>query len=297
MCATTEVMSGNEHIIARAPNHLGDGIMAIPALRALSRISKRFEIQAPSWGPVIYRGIDAQVVGRGPMVDADVAILFPPSFRVAWEARRARRRIGIAADWRRWLLTDVVQPGVHQRDTYRALAVAVGAKVDGVPAFEVDDCASDVDVPKGHIGLNPISKAGAVREWQGYARLAKRLDSPVVFYGGPGEEERVRRHAHDCPMHIGLEFDAFAKALQRCALFVSNDSGAAHFARACGVPTLVIYGSTTSAVTGPAGSHGIEGPDLECRPCYGRTCKHSLECLDVPVDQVLAKIVSVIERG
>ena len=251
-------MPATDHIIARAPNHLGDGLMALPALTALSRLAKRFEIQAPSWGRVIYRDLRAEVVVRGPMGKADVAVLFPPSFRVAWEARHASRRVGIASDWRRFLLTDVVPAGTHQRDTYRALVEAVGANVSGYPQFAATLAKQKIDVPSGHIGLNPVSQAGAVREWQGYGQLAKRLNRPVVFYGGPGEESRVQRQSLQFPTRVGLPFDAFAAALSRCALFVSNDSGAAHFARACGVPTLVIYGSTTASRTGPPGAYAVE---------------------------------------
>jgi heptosyltransferase-2 len=278
-------MAAGTRLVARAPNHLGDGVLALPALIGLSALGE-LEIQAPAWGRDLYRDVSAAVIARGPIDQADVAVLFPPSFRVAWQARRARRRIGVAADLRRWLLTDVVPPCEHRADTYAALAKAAGAVVVGTPTYRVRADDPVADVPVGHIGLNPISPSGAVVEWSGYAELASRLDRPVVFYGGPGEDARVEAVAGDHPRRVGLSLPAFAAALGRCAVFVSNDSGGAHFARACGVPTVVVHGSTTAARTGPHGAIAVEGPDLACRPCYRKTCAYGLECLQIPVERV-----------
>jgi heptosyltransferase II len=283
------------HIIARAPNHLGDGVMALPALSAVSELGARFVIQAPSWGVDLYGGLNATIVKRGPMPEADVALLFPPSFRVAWEARRARRRVGVASDWRRILLTDIVKEGTHQAETYGALAAAVGAKVDGVPRIATWDPPTESGRDAGHIGMNPISKAGAVREWSGFREMAARLETPVVFYGGPGEERQVGLHGEGHEMRVGLALPDFARSLRDCRLFISNDSGAAHFARACGVPTLVIYGSTIPERTGPSGAFAVEGPALDCRPCYGRRCPYTLGCLDIEVEEVLLAANRVLD--
>lgn len=265
--------------------------MALPALSALARLG-RLTIQAPRWGAELYRDIPAERVAAP--VAADVAVLFPPSFRAAWESRRSARRIGVAGDWRRWLLTDVVAPAEHRRDTYAALAAAAGAVIDGPPRYRRRDDDPAPDVPDGHVGLNPLSVSGATVEWSGFRALADRLTAPVVFYAGPGEGERLAAVAGPHPSRAGLSLPAFAAALSRCAVFVSNDSGAAHFARACGVPTIVVHGSTTARRTGPHGAVAIEGPDVPCRPCYRKTCRFGLECLDIPVQRVLAAVHDAI---
>ena len=93
-----------------------------------------------------------------------------------------------------------------------------------------------------------------------------------------------------------MSLPAFAAALRRCAVFVSNDSGAAHFARACGVPTVVVHGSTTARRTGPAGAVPVEGPDLPCRPCYRKSCPFpAIPCLDVSVASVQAAMLIAIQ--
>jgi len=272
--------------------------MALSALRALARVAARITVHAPAWGADLYRDLGAEVVPRGTMDRADVAVLFPPSFRAAWEARRVPRRVGIAADHRAWLLTDVVAPGTHRLDTYAALAAAVGAAVDGPPAFAVRPEDPEVDVPRGHVGLNPVSPSGAPVTWTGFAALSVRLDRPIVWYGGPGEEADVAEVAPPgASRRVGLSLPAFARALTRCAVFVSNDSGAAHFARACGVPVVVVHGSTTAARTGPAGALAVEGPELPCRPCYRKRCRFGLECLEIPVQRVLDAVGAAVEAG
>lgn len=276
-------------IVARAPNHLGDGVMALPAMHALSRLG-HLVISAPRWGPELYRDVAAAVIPRGTLPACDAAVLFSPSFRAAWQARRAKRRIGTPTDHRSWLLTDAVSGGVHQRETYARLAAALGAVATGEPAYAVRPDDPHVDVPPDHVGLNPVSVSGPVREWPGFAALAARLTGPVVVYGGPGEQARVAPLAGGHLTRIGLSLPAFARALTRCRLFVSNDSGAAHFARACGARTLVIYGSTAPEHSGPAGAEAIVGPRPPCAPCRGRWCPHDRECFHVSPEDVLARL-------
>jgi heptosyltransferase II len=278
-------------IVARAPNHLGDGVMTLPAMHALAALDE-LVISAPRWGPELYRDVAATVIPRGPLPPADTAVLFSPSLRAAWQARRARRRIGTPTDHRRWLLTDPVAAGVHQTETYARLAAAAGAVVKGDPQWVPRRDDPDPEVPRDHVGLNPISASGAVREWPGFAALAARLPDPVVVYGGPGEEARVLPLASGRSTRIGLSLAAFGRALQQCRLFVSNDSGAAHFARACGTPTIVLYGSTIPAHSGPIGADAVFGPRPACAPCRGRWCPYDLDCLRIPVDVVLARIAA-----
>lgn len=287
-------------VMARAPNHLGDGVMALPAMHALAEAATSLVIQAPGWGAALYRGVRAEVRPRGPVTDQEieVAVLFPPSFRVAWDARRVPRRVGVAADGRWWLLTDIVGRRRHRIDTYAAIVEAVGARVEGPPRYALRPDDPVVDLPEGHIGLNPVSPSGETVQWGGYTELLEHLDRPVVFYGGPGEEEQVERLAAGRPTCVGLPFPGFASALQRCALFVSNDSGAAHFARACGVPTVVLFGSTVPERTGAHGSIPVQGPPLPCRPCYRKHCalpEPGVPCLEIPVRDVAARIVEALE--
>lgn len=275
-------------VAARAPNHLGDGILARPALHALAQLGP-LTIHAPPWARFIYEDIPARIVPRGQM-EGDVAVLLAPSLRAAWEARRCPRRIGLGTDHRRWLLTDVVACGGHRAQEYQRLAEAAGARVTEAPPWRADGVAPEV--PAGHVGLNPVVTADN-RAWHGWTALADRIARPVVFYGGPGEDAAVARVSGAHRRVVGTTLPVFAAALQRCAVFVSNDSGGAHVARLVGRPTVVVFGSTTSGRTGPPGALGVEGPDLACRPCYRRFCSRpggGAPCLDIPVDAVWARV-------
>lgn len=264
-----------------APNHLGDGVMALPAVRAIASLGPT-EIRGPRWVADLYRDVPRERVA-----DPEVAVLFAPSLRAAWSVRSVPRRVGVPSDHRGWLLTERVEASPRVPDTYRALALRLGARVDGPPVYAARDDDPEVEVPDRHVGLNPISVSGAVRQWSGWEALAERMDAPVVFYGGPGEEVEVAARAGRFPLRVGLSLPAFARALRRCRLFVSNDSGAAHFAAACGVPVVTVHGSTSAHGTGPAGSMAVRGPALACAPCHRATCgRGDHACLDVPVDEV-----------
>lgn len=269
--------------------------MALPALRALSEVGE-LTIHAPGWGADLYRDVPARVVPRGLLAQGDVAVLFAPSLRAALEAWRLPRRVGVASDHRGWLLTDRVAPGRHTSETYARLAEAVGGRVTGTPAYARRGTDGAPEVPNGHVGLVPVS-ASPIREWPGFAALARRLETPVVVYGGPGEEERVHRASGGRRTVVGLDLPSFAAALSRCVLLVANDSGAAHFARACGVPVLVVYGPTEPERSGPPGAAAMRGPPLWCAPCYAQRCRNReapRACLDIPVATVHAAIAEAL---
>lgn len=276
-------------VAARAPNHLGDGVVALPAMHALARLGE-LTIHGPGWAPIVYRDVDARFLPPGRMRGADLAVLFAPSLRAALEAAAVPRRIGTATDRRGWLLTDRVSPGRHTADTYAALAAAAGARAEGLPRWTPRPGDPEVDVPDGHVGLNPITAGGPMRQWPGFAALAARIERPVVVYGGPGEQAKVDAVCSGRTTAVGWSLPAFASALRRCALLVSNDSGAAHFARAVGAPTLVVYGPTDPTTTGPQGAAAMYSERPACAPCHRRRCPHDLECWRLPVERVLAAI-------
>ena len=132
-------------VIVRAPNWLGDAVMALPAMAAVRRaFAGRTVIVAATAGiaPLFAERTDAapdEVVSidRDREVEqlralrADGVILFPNSFGSAWTARRSgiRQRWGYAASGRSPLLTkQATRPkgSVHQVEYYLALARGLG---------------------------------------------------------------------------------------------------------------------------------------------------------------------------
>ncbi|MBN1334852.1 MAG: glycosyltransferase family 9 protein [Deltaproteobacteria bacterium] len=257
--------------------------MALPALSALAAAGGPVRIACPAWGEVLYRDLPGDRAGpRAEARPEETAVLFPPSFRSAWLARRARRRIGLTTNGRGLLLTDGLEPGSgHRRDDYAALALRLGLQVEEPPRFRATPAEREAfgGLPV-HVGLNPVSRSGPTVEWPFYAELAAHLREPVRVYAGPGEEAAAAARVPGVEPLAGLDLGSLAGALARCRVLVSNDTGVAHFAAACGTRVVVIHGSTTALRTGPAGSKAVEGPDLPCRPCYRKRCPHpGVPCL------------------
>ena len=178
------------------------------------------------------------------------------------------------------------------------MAAAVGAEASGVPQISRDPSLAIPQLPRGHIGLNPVvrgPRGPSTRAWPGFGLLAQQLrrrwpSRSVVAYAGPGEQAALEEARVDGLQAVGLSLGSFVAALTRCAVFVSNDSGAAHVARACGVPTVVVYGSTRPEHTGPDGARSVVGPPRTCSPCYRQRCPFGVECLDIPVDAVASAV-------
>ena len=286
--------------VVRAPNHLGDAVMSLPALAALAALGP-LEVQGPGWLPVLVHGLGISTSAPGTLPrGVDEALLFAPSLGAAWAARRARRRVGTPSDGRRWLLTDPIQPRIHRAGTYAAVAEAVGAQVVGEPRIELPGGAVAPEVPAGHVGLNPVVAGGPSRAWPGFGVLADALIAlglPVVFYAGPGELRALEAIAGGHPIQAGLSLPSFALILQRCAVFVSNDSGAAHFARAVGAEVVVVYGSTSPGCTGAAGAVAVRGPALPCAPCYRPGCPLDRGCLQIEPERVLRAVQGILGAG
>ncbi|HVH20546.1 MAG TPA: lipopolysaccharide heptosyltransferase II [Myxococcota bacterium] len=144
-------------VVVRAPNWLGDAVMALPAMAAVRAAYPRARLDVAaiaSVAPLFHEG--SSVAPDGVLVvdkdhEADqlrapgfeLAILLPNSFRTAWVARRAgvAERWGYAASFRGPLLTRAVRRPrgrLHQSEYYRHLTRALDcADVDPIPAVTV----------------------------------------------------------------------------------------------------------------------------------------------------------------
>lgn len=278
----------------RAPNHLGDALMAMPTIRGLTSLGS-VEVRGPAFLATIYRDLDVSIAPAGRWRDVDAVALLAPSLRAGIEALGIRRRIGWATDWRRPLLTDVVEARGHRRDAMAAVGRALGGEPIGDATFSLRPGEVGPDAPDGHLGLNPVVKGDATRAWGRLGEVAERWDGPIVAYAGPGEGDRLEAPARAVRC-VGMDLVAFAATLQRCAVFLSNDAGAAHFAVACGVPTVVVYTSTSPETTGPRGALAAFGAGPPCRPCGKRSCGVGLGCHDIEVDAVWGAVQRAV-RG
>ncbi len=240
--------------------------MALPALEALAGRGRLVSVSAAPWAGALL-GHLGDVVPLGAAFDADVGAVLAPSWSAAWSLRRLGRRVGVYGEGR-WLLTEMVGPTLHRADGYRAVAERLGAFVRGPPSFPV---RGRPEAPSGHLAVFPLSAGGAARAWTGFSSMIQASSRSVVVYGAPAERARLERIAGGAAVLTPTLSDLAAN-LDRAAVAVGNDSGLAHFARACGAPTVVLFGSTTAARTGPPGAVAIDG-EATCRPCYRPSCR------------------------
>ena len=282
--------------LIRVPDHLGDGVMAIPAVAAIARLGPTV-VSGPKWAARLYD------LENKPNHRADVGVLMKPSFSAAWSHRHLPRRVGHPGDWRRWLLTDAIdRADAHRSQNYEQLAEALGARVTECPEFvpTIAERQRAPSVPDDTVLLLPLSRTQATVGWPHYRQLADQLAGRAVFAAGPEECSRLAEIAGPHPRLPPLPVGEFAAVAAQVFAVVGNDSGLAHLAQAARraegleASTLhVIFGSTEPAKTGPPGCTAHTTAKQPCAPCYKKACLLGHDeppCLDVPVEAILGAL-------
>ncbi len=291
-------------MIVRAPNHLGDVVVALPVLA-----HSGCDVLVTGWlAPLV-----AMAALPGTIIPLDRSgmsgwlsavgtlrrggyqkgALLSPAFSAAWLFRcgGVHTLRGSATDGRSWLLTEALDPaalrGRPRGDQYRAL---VGID-DGtsLPRPALTPPPDRVARWRGRtrgvgpiVGVVPGSNAPA-RRWSAtrFSQLVGRLSAAgarCVVAGGPTETRlsaQVAGGAEDA-IDAGGETDleGLAALLAVCDLVVGNDTGPLHMAGAMGTPTVTIWGPSDPAEALPTGSKSVavESVPLPCRPCFKNEC-------------------------
>lgn len=289
-------------VAARAPNHLGDLVLALPALAAL----RPDVLVVRSWlAPLVgLAGIAGEVLplDRGARAFAATAaalrrrragrgVLLTPAFSAAalFAAGGVRRRRGTATDARTWLLHDAVPvgptAGCHRASQYLALATGVTPAAPPVPRLDPAPARTALDgagLPAidGAVGVFPGSHA-ASRRWAParFAEVVRRLAARgerVVVFGAAAEAALTRAVAGEAALDLGgrTTLPQLAGALAACRLLVTNDSGPMHLAAAVGTRVVVPWGAGDPRETGPLGAgHAVlRAAGLPCMPCRRNVC-------------------------
>jgi ADP-heptose:LPS heptosyltransferase len=119
----------------------------------------------------------------------------------------------------------------------------------------------------------------------------------VVLGHGKPDPRMDSRHPDDCFVDISgaTTLDQMIAVIQECDLFLSADTGPAHVAQACGIPTIAIFGPSNDREFGPADleKHTLITPadQLPCRPCVLGPCVRGQSCMHlISVDTVYASL-------
>ena len=135
--------------------------------------------------------------------------------------------------------------------------------------------------------------------------LIKKRNAKILIFGGP-EEQAIKNKLHQSlPDNYSFVIDAplkeVAALIQKCKLFISNDSGLMNIAASVGTRVAAIFGPTNRTRTPPLGKTNLViTADIPCSPClkypfYSVSseikCKKDLECLrKIKVENVIGLV-------
>ena len=218
-------------LIVRAPNWLGDAVMALPALAALRQahadatlivaarasVAPLFEEDTPVRPDTIVVVDDRSEAARLREANADAILLLPNSFASAWRARRAGigERWGYRAGGRAWLLSrGVPRPRgrMHQIEYYRSLVKGLGIEGTGEEGSarprmaarsqtltKADALLRERGAPEGArlVGFAPGAAYGHAKQWppDRVAAVIAGLHArgaTAVLVGAPADRETAR---------------------------------------------------------------------------------------------------------
>ena len=229
----------------------------------------------------------------------NAAVVMAPSFEAAFTTwlSGSQIRIGHSTDNRRLLLTNAIglRFQVHRVETYLDLIQALGSSgVVSLPSLALNPTdygyvtklfeSMSWDATVRPIFLNPAA-AKTPRAWSSsrFRVLAERLTAQegsrhiVLHARPPFPESQDWAQAHGIALVSDVSLPELAALLEKCSLYVGNDSGPAHIADAVGIDTVTIFGSSVPGETGPgaqhappAGLHSAVSAAFECAPCRER---------------------------
>ena len=275
--------SCSTHWLLRAPDHLGDAIMAEPAIAALC---KRYTctIVGPAFCTEFYAHLPS-IEGTAKQI-----VLFKPSTAEAIRCLHYARRVGLG---RRWLLSDSVasQPG-HRIENLNRIAQYLNAQPHRPPIFPASGETPPLPNTFALFIVGTASPETVL--WDKYNELAGAVNIDVVFAGGPGDEatvERLGKGHHKLPTTLSL--GSFASVARKASWVIGSDCGLMHLACAARPDSdhhFVIIGSTDPEQTAPTNAQAIVGTQPLCWPCYRKRCTQNRQCLDTPTEIVLKRI-------
>lgn len=192
-----------------------------------------------------------------------------------------------------------------QQHMAELLGINVGPYVFGLTPDEIEYGKKFVR----SLGLGAKEKAigmntGAGKRWQLKAlsaektidlikRIRKELGVASIILGGEEEKERNDIISKETGMPNGglHSLRNFAAVVNQCAVVVSSDSLAMHFAIATGRRLVVFFGPTSPAEIELYGLGTKVYPDMDCLVCYKKKCDKRPNCMDeISVDQLFQAV-------
>lgn len=273
----------------------------------------------------LYREQQRDLIARIIQGRYDLGVVLPNSFSSAWWLWRGkvRRRIGFSSLTREFLLTDPIlvpreKGKEHQVITYKRLLLPLGISLSSTaPALyttqEEKDAAKELlaqyRIPPNTtlIGINAHAAYGSAKCWPKerfralIEKLSTRANTYIICFADEIGASLVHELCANLPPNVidladNTTIRELIALIEQCALFLSNDSGPMHIAAALKVPLVALFGSTNPIATGPYKHGQVIHKQVECSPCYKRTCPIDFRCMRrIEIDEVYNAIIQQLE--
>ncbi len=223
-------------------------------------------------------------------------------------------RIGYAYSLRNLFLTKVIErpkETQHEVDFFLGLIEALGVKIGKKEVFMAEDreakeWAGNFLIKNNYkegdplIGIFPGAYFGPAKRWffGRYATLTDRLienyRAKVVFFGEKNDLPLIQKIIDNMTATLinaagKTSLKQLRALIERCHLFITNDSGPLQIASTTKAPIIALFGSSDPEKTGPWRKENctIIYKRVSCSPCFRRKCK-KLTCFkEISVEDVL----------
>lgn len=255
----------------------------------------------------------------------DLGILLTNSFSSAWWFWRGQvqNRVGFATHWRSLLLNKAIPfpervESQHLVITYKSLLEPLGIPISNTPPRlyvteeerrNAKDLLEKCGVLDKHIliGINPGAAYGSAKCWlpERFKELTEKLlKNPsvrIVYFGDPAGAslvDEICSGMSDKVINLAgkTSLRELIALIQKCSIFLTNDSGPMHISAAVGTPLVALFGSTSDVKTGPYNLGKVIHKHVECSPCYKRVCPIDFRCMKrIEVEEVYKELQKLIK--
>ena len=310
-------MKEPKNIVVRMPNWLGDAVMASPILQLLKESYPNSKLSLYGKAPVISLFQSDPFVSSRLILNPsdstksqvqklkdqkfDLGILLTNSFSSAWLFFKSKipTRIGFSKDMRGWMLTHSLRypkdkAKMHHVELYQMLLSKMSISkslspklyVTGKEKSSASDFLSSYKSPL--IGVNASAAFGSSKCWpkERFRELSMELTEQgahLIFFGDESAKEKndwIISGIKNCTNLAGeTSIRTLMALIEKCDLFLTNDSGPMHIACALNTPVVALFGSTSPEATGPYGRALYIKKEVPCSPCFKRECPIDFRCM------------------
>jgi len=258
----------------------------------------------------------------------DLAILMQNAFEAGLISFLSgiKERVGYNTDARGLLLNRSIKlnPALkkgHLIDYYIGILKGASLAEDG-REMDLFLCESDrefadnflknekFDLSKPVIGINPGATGGTAKRWfpERYAQvcenLAKEFNVKILIFGGPQDNklgEYIAGLSENSCINIAgtTSLGQAFSLIEKCSLFITNDSGLMHAAAALSINQAAVIGSTDYIATFASDENStmVRVP-VSCSPCLKDVCPTDHQCMDkISVDMVMETCESLLKKN